>query len=74
MSGSRTATWLAALVLALLGTGALFCDTKLLERSFLGKPLPEISSEGGTWLNSERAVTLEGLRGRPVLVLFTVLW
>ena len=63
------------LAVGLFLTGPLFsAEPQVLEGSYLGKRLPEITAEGGTWLNAEGAVTLKGFRGRPVLVCCTVLW
>jgi len=46
-----------------------------LTRSHLGKTLPEISiGSGSGWADPETATSLASLRGRPVLVVYTVLW
>lgn len=42
--------------------------------SHLGKVLPEITSQDCSWLNAKEDVRLENLRGKPVLVTYTVLW
>ena len=57
----------------MLVTGVLAADLpSVFSRSYLGKTLPEIIADG-TWLNAEGGVTLESLRGRPVLVTHTTL-
>lgn len=63
-----------ALGLVLLSGPVLSSEPRMLEGSYLGKRLPEIVVGDGTWLNTKGKVTFESLRGRPVLVTFTVLW
>ena len=47
----------------------------VLSRSHLGETLPEIvaGSDSG-WANPEKTACLAALRGRPALVVYTVLW
>ncbi|NRA74739.1 MAG: hypothetical protein HRU16_02255 [Planctomycetes bacterium] len=41
--------------------------------SHLGKELPElVVEEGGRWFNSEQSLRLADLRGKPVLVVYTI--
>ena len=49
----------ATLAFAVLFTGVLFSnEPRMLEGSYLGRQLPEIAADGGTWLNAEGTVTL----------------
>ena len=41
--------------------------------SYLGKVLPELPANEGTWLNTEKPITLAGLRGKVVLLMLTSL-
>lgn len=41
---------------------------------YLGKRPPELVSTDGRWWNTEGPLTLESLRGEPVLLVYTALW
>ena len=41
--------------------------------SYLGKALPELPPNAGTWLNTEKPLTLAGLKGKVVLLMLTSL-
>ncbi|PCJ07951.1 MAG: hypothetical protein COB10_11980 [Planctomycetota bacterium] len=41
--------------------------------SYLGKELPElVVEEGGRWFNSEKDLRLADLRGKPLLLVYTL--
>ncbi len=41
--------------------------------SQMGKPLPElVREEGARWFNSGEGVTLQSLRGKPILIGYTM--
>ena len=45
------------------------------EAGYLGRTLPELQSEHGTWWNvQETPLRLEHFEGRPTLVVYTAVW
>ncbi len=65
---------LLAAALCLLAAGSVpaqgFHNTN---RSYLGKALPDIDSEGASWINASKGLSLKALRNGPTLVCFTFL-
>ena len=72
---NRTGT-LATAILLLLAAGALGAQSgKMLTKSYLGKPLPDIKADPASWINAPQGgLSLKHFHGRPTLVLYTVLW
>ena len=64
------ARWLAVAVLA---AGAAVPQDPLYSNSYKGKAPPEIVSEKGDWINSEKALKLADLKGKPVWLEFSFL-
>jgi len=59
--------------LCLLAAGVVSAQTGKANRSYFGKVLPDIKTEGACWINAPKGVSLEDLRGGPTLVCFTFL-
>jgi len=53
---------------------ALLAQEKPKANSYKDKPLPALEADEGHWLNSEKAPSMEALKGKPVLVVFTSLF
>jgi hypothetical protein len=64
-----------ALAVALLcaGMAAAQDDDKIYSKSFKGEVPQEIESAKESWINSDDAISLESLRGKPVWLEFSFL-
>lgn len=75
----RQITWILVTVLSLSSTlipeqlSAQEQENDNFRFFHLGKELPElVVEEGGRWFNSEKKLQLKHLRGKPVLLVYTM--